>query len=261
LVDKLAVCVQPFVDTEVLLTIHAAQVVGAGLNPIDNRAIYSIASNLVLSPMEESHWFTFNGFAMIFRASLLEYTEPYYRKNKSLDGLSISCHDIYVYFVARALGKVALLSDKLVLYRQHESNASVAAERKKSLKERATISLNNGQKAYLSTVFGCRRRVDILRTIKDSATDVTIKNRADKAMRFWSRIALANEYRATLYSDSNKIKRLRTLIVLTMTFSYRSYHRRGFGLWGLAKDITIGLFGLHRAKERGEEAESLSDSS
>jgi glycosyltransferase involved in cell wall biosynthesis len=259
LADKLATCVQPFADAEVLLVIHAAQVVGADLTPSE-KTVYSITSNLIFPPMEGPPWEMFNGFAMIFRASLLEYAGPARKIKSSIsESYLMSSHDLFVYFIASSFGKIALLSGKLLFYRQHESNLAGAC-RKRSLKEKINISFNAGRQAYLGKAMECRHRIDILNSIKSSSIDATIRRRADHAQYFWSRIALANERRSKLYSDYNMACRLHTLIVLIMNSSYRPYERGGFGLRGLVKDITFGLFWRGKSGKKSAEMKSMGDS-
>jgi hypothetical protein len=200
---------------------------------------------------------------MICRASLFEYANHSSKKGDSsiFDSYAISSHDLWVYFIASALGKIAIISDELAFYRQHDSNVA-GADKTRALKELINISLTTGWQPYFFRATESRHRIDALNAIKFSSLDMIIKARADRAQRIWSRIAIANERRAMLYRDLNKISKLCTLIALILTVSYRSFERGGFGLRGLAKDCTLGLFWQRsNSGESNIKAKNMDDSS
>lgn len=88
-----------------------------------------------------------------------------------------------------------------------------------------------------------------------------MRARAIQARRYRERVVRDLKHRAAFYSfQCPTISRLRLATFLVLGGAYRSPERGGFGLRGLAKDITFGLFGRRNSKESSAEAESMSDS-
>lgn len=88
-----------------------------------------------------------------------------------------------------------------------------------------------------------------------------IRARASEARSYWERMVRDLKYRTALYSyGCSPTSRLRLLVLSILGGTYRSSERGGFGLRGLAKDVTFGLFGRPSPKESGTEAGSMGDS-
>ena len=120
---KLERCVAAFAaDAEVVLAIHSADVVDGGLQP-RGFCKPDFAVSRVLSPRGGELEFSLPGFAMVLSADLVRKIDW---RNRARDFLKadrpLMAHDQWLVFLARSLGRVAQLTDRLALYRQHGGN-------------------------------------------------------------------------------------------------------------------------------------------
>ncbi|MBC8101122.1 MAG: glycosyltransferase family 2 protein [Cytophagales bacterium] len=119
--NKLEVCTRYFEDPEVLLAIHSMEMVDEDLQPL-NQTVLPLSKSRVVPPLHLDPWWLPHGCSMLFTADLLHAFDHAHRPDAHIgDDLS---HDMWVYFLAHACGKIALIPDKLTLYRRHTSNFS-----------------------------------------------------------------------------------------------------------------------------------------
>lgn len=113
---KLARIAACFEDPRVLLAAHGAWLIDAedvvigALDP-PPRGLFA-----------DDPWALVYGFSETFRAELLGYSEIWWMsQNHAISGERMG-HDRWILFVAAAIGKVTVISDRLVRYRQHGGN-------------------------------------------------------------------------------------------------------------------------------------------
>jgi glycosyltransferase involved in cell wall biosynthesis len=117
---KLEMGLAPFVDSEVLLSMHTLTMTDGLLNPIGLHR-QGIDQDKVYPPLQLNPFATGWGNSMVFRKSLLEIW-PASRRPKQPSGNRPLSHDTWIYTLAAALGAVAHIDTPLVLYRQHDLN-------------------------------------------------------------------------------------------------------------------------------------------
>jgi glycosyltransferase involved in cell wall biosynthesis len=120
---KLERCVAAFAaDSGVVLAIHSADVVEGDLTPRGfSKPDFEVSG--VLPRRGGDLDFSLPGFAMVVSADLVRKIDW---RNRARDLLKsdrpLMAHDQWVVFLARSLGRVAQLTDRLALYRQHGAN-------------------------------------------------------------------------------------------------------------------------------------------
>lgn len=121
--DKLAACVAPFDDPEVLLTYHGAEVVDSAGRRIGNLSDYQSQAQPVAPPLSLGPWKNVLGLTMVFRSTLRRFSR-YWPASLDRGALGVrDPHDQWIVFLASTLGKVAYIDRELVRYRQHGANA------------------------------------------------------------------------------------------------------------------------------------------
>jgi glycosyltransferase involved in cell wall biosynthesis len=259
--EKLATCAQAFTGPDVLLVMHAARVTGPDLRPTG--ALWPvITSDRLLSPLESSPWWSPPGFSMIYRASLLDYADANNRPDdQHAPGKTPLAHDKWLYFIAHSLGMIALLATPLVSYRQHDLN-TCGASNSKNWREKMTLSIGTSERAYAHSAMLAEQRVSVLSVVESQLAPSVLQARASRAGGYWERVVRDLKCRAAFYSYRCRLaSRLRLLVTLILGGAYRPPERGGFGLRGLAKDITFGLFWQHESEEGSAEEKSMGDSS
>lgn len=125
---KLERCVAAFAaDPGILLAIHSADVVDGALEPRGFCKPDFTVSEL-LPPRGGELDFSLPGFAMVLSAELVRKIDWRIRARDYLKAdRPLMAHDQWLVFLARSLGRVAQLADRLSLYRQHGGNTCGAA--------------------------------------------------------------------------------------------------------------------------------------
>lgn len=118
--DKISTVAPYFRDPDVMLVAHKANLIDAHdkLKGMFDPTHGLHQQDLFLA----GPWPLIYGFAITFRATLLEYSDLW---DKSVSHFSKSDrmgHDRWMTFLAANLGKVVILEDQLVSYRQHDAN-------------------------------------------------------------------------------------------------------------------------------------------
>ena len=119
--QKLSVCSSFFTDPDVLMATHSAYL----LLPNGERGHRHpdfAKTRILKTGSADPFKFTY-GFAQIFRGVLLDIASYDCRPAR------VQAHDQWFWFLACSAGKIALIEDALVLYRQHASNAFGAPRR------------------------------------------------------------------------------------------------------------------------------------
>jgi glycosyltransferase involved in cell wall biosynthesis len=243
---KLATCAQAFTDPDVLLVIHAARVTGPDLRPTG--VFYpNIKQRRIFAPLLGAAWQNTPGFAIVFRSLLMGLTDFKMRPHNS-DGdpqkrIPMS-HDQWVFFLSQSLGKTVFIETPLANYRNHGAN-TCGPTRSRSWQEKLADSIHTtaSRYTYLAEISG--QYVTVLSKLeKNESIPFDFSLRAKCAQHYWEWQGCNLHHRAIIYADSSTITRLHSFISLLAVGAYRPPERGGFGLRGLAKDITFGLLGI-----------------
>src|SRR5579875_865233 len=122
LAHKLARCVSEFErEPQLTLVVHSAALIDSVGQRLPG-AFPAFRRRRVLSPARAPVVPTTPGFAAVITRDCIEAWDAVADPPVTRFGPACWSHDTWTAFVACALGKIALLPDLLVLYRQHESN-------------------------------------------------------------------------------------------------------------------------------------------
>jgi len=148
--DKLLVCSSFFRDPNVVLTTHAAAVWnGMSLtgNVFPDFEKTAINEPGTLDPLK-----LVPGFSMVFRSELLQLATKIPPPCHTLsigNNADPMGHDSWLWFVGTTIGRVATISENLVLYRQHDKN-TLGAPADTSLRRKLQLAIGNTQYSDLA---------------------------------------------------------------------------------------------------------------
>jgi len=230
---KIATCAQALARGPATLALHAARVVDEGLRSV-GRDWPSIARGPLVPPLGLAGFEVHApGMAMVFRSSLLQVADFETRPPSRYGADGAMLHDEWIFFLAGAMGPIALVAEPLVLYRQHGSSASQGA-----LDETRPRSLRPALANYRRAARQAGACADYLeRAAAVSAADGV---RLAEAAREYRRMARAWELRESLYG-ARRLRRATLLRQLVAQRAYRPRRAGGFGRAALAKDVVAGV--------------------
>lgn len=118
--------------SEVVAVAHKPMLVDAKLQPLTT-VIEKTHSEKTVAALNIIYKNCIQGSCLAFRRNILKYALPFPSK--------LPMHDSWLGIVAASLGKVILVSDELILYRQHESNVTSRNHQRigKMLKDRLQL--------------------------------------------------------------------------------------------------------------------------
>lgn len=130
--EKIQTVLPLFQLKEVIAVAHRSMLVDSGLKPIgvSNWEKHSVQK---ISPFRIICKNCIQGSCLAFRREILKYALPFPK--------NLPMHDSWLGIVAACLGKVILVSDELILYRQHENNVTSRNHQKimKMIKDRLQL--------------------------------------------------------------------------------------------------------------------------
>jgi glycosyltransferase involved in cell wall biosynthesis len=232
--EKLEKCAAAFADG-VLLVMHESDLVDGSLTPLGaqcpNLRRYGRHGPLRTDPMLFGC-----GMALVVRKILVEHfgasakpTNPY--------RTGVMPHDQWMQFLARILGDVVYLPDRLAVWRQHGSNTVGAPQIDSGWRQLAQIR-NTAADSYRGVGGILREWAECL-----SALSEYPNLRHDWALRllrgvdFYKRLAVRYERRAVIYEPGGGIhRRIGALASLAANGGYFGRDRGGLGARSLAKD-------------------------
>ena len=239
---KIERCVAAFAsDPGVVLAIHSAEVVDAGLQP-RGFCKPDFAADELLPARGGELEFSLPGFAMVISADLVRKIDW---RNRARDYLKpdrpLMAHDQWLVFLARSLGRVARLSDRLALYRQHGGNTCGAAAPGRP--PTPTLQRAANEAAY------CRRAEAsaycsnfLFRLAHEIPGELQATLQASAQQ--YRQQAETYAARARLYQSDRRLPDgLRTYATLWMQGAYRSRRTCGLGWRASVKDAGALLFG------------------
>jgi len=228
--EKLARCVFPFVDPEVTLVCHDANVVNALGQKVEKSIV--VRRNGVWSPSHRPLHSQY-GLTMVIRRALIEHYDLWLQTidENTSDRTQHAAHDPWFYFLAANLGKIVNIDEPLVDYFQHEANTIGIPH------GFVTRTLQYRSEYYQLRVQAVSIRIAILRELQNRAT---AKYRAHITQQFsiYHRHLKIYEARALIYSDEPLAARC---IGLAKALAAGGYGQQGFGLRALVADLVYGI--------------------
>jgi glycosyltransferase involved in cell wall biosynthesis len=236
---KLQVCCRFFADAEVVLAIHAAQLISeAGERGL---RFPHFRRTRQLDIQSCNPFANMPGFAMMVRRSLLDITDRHQRPRR------IFSHDHWLWFVAASSGKIAIIADTLTLYRQHGSNV-FGARQPRSLGRRArSIAATTEYEESADFELACAREL--------SVAAEQIPRRADCLRLSAKRLELRSKFhrmRSRIYKrESTLMGRAAAFFKIFALGGYLpDESRTRLGLRAAAKDMLFGVPGTYRILNR-----------
>jgi glycosyltransferase involved in cell wall biosynthesis len=244
--DKLAICVDRFVNSDALLLAHNALVTDSELRPVDtlSRDALPAAYNPALSVGPLAYGL---GFTMLFRRQLLLFA-PYWRRSLDFhDGTSREGHDQWIFFVASVFGAIEYVDAPLAQYRRHKAAATQTHWAGASWLARSAPLLLDNQHHWQNFAAGCERRAEILREIAGAFTPHHAAAALAGASRF-AAYALLYRRRIELYNAPSLYGRCAMFLRIVARGGYRG------NAWSkdsrsALKDLLLGVLALGRLRK------------
>ena len=237
--DKLERARDRIVRDDSLLAMHTLTIADAALTPTGEVWRQGIEGDGVFEPLQLDPYVTGWGNSMLFRRELLDLFPREARPRQPEATYRPLSHDTWIYVLAAALGRVSHIAEPLLLYRQHESNATGLKLsrfwRLRRVKEMAVVPLERlrAQAAF----HGDMARLFGQLAAENGAFAALAKN---AAVVFDGRAALSSA-RALTFDAPTAIERLR---------AYRTARRlrrpASDSALSRIKALTMGVAGLSR---------------
>lgn len=227
------------------LFVHAASVIDHEGNRV-GQLLQGIKQDRVHRPLQLGPWSVFLGCTMVFPTVLLSLIDASERGLHTFEYDGMLSHDLWVHFLATSLGNVVVGRDPLIDYRQHQGNVTPSILGRgvrawvRSLGLPANPQLRRGEIAS--------QRSRILRDLQASTSEPAVRQAAEIAAVYWSRISEYESARLDMYLDTAGVRRARKCVKLTLGGGYKSFRNGGLGPRLLLKDILVGVLRASRWK-------------
>jgi glycosyltransferase involved in cell wall biosynthesis len=234
--QKLARMLGCFDDPLVTVAIHDAEVVDSELTPLGWHHP-SFRESQVREIGAIDPWYGPPGFAMLVRRSLVTALDFSDRPQDHMaDPGQTKPHDAWLYLVGSAVGRVALVSETLARYRQH--NLNVSGSTRQSLRDRvrrsrAVTGPDYRYRAALAREYARR----LMRDARD-VPEFGWPDRLVAASMRWLGVADRLEQRAVLHNRGLPVvSRAAVLMLIAVHGGYRSKWLGGLGARSFGKDL------------------------
>jgi glycosyltransferase involved in cell wall biosynthesis len=239
---KLALCVVPFVDPEVLLVYHDALVSdthGKPITPLEQLPARAVARFLSSRPMDYAL-----GFTQIFRRTLVDLSAfwPLSIDHKEVFRQERMAHDQWFFFLASVFGSIMRVDERLVRYRQHGGNSYGwrAPSRTAAIAQYFSPSFRGRAEEYSALESAADRRAAIMAQMRDTVTDAW-QQRAGLAAEKYRRLKTLYAERRRIYGSVRSVERAAAFYAVLKQYGYRSKQDWGFGGKALITDFCLGL--------------------
>lgn len=236
--QRLERCIAHFADPELQLLYHNAWVVDESRRRTGH--LYDVEVErraLSLEPL--GPWNFSFGLVQMFRGELRQFDDLWDQSvNHTWTADEILPHDLWYFFLAQALGRVDFLDEKLLEYRQHESNAFGATTVRPMVETRLLARVEHWGRQDLRFAKAAESRAHILREIAARSTD-----RAPRLLDIAARYALLgkrNRRRFRTYSADSAAARLASLARSWARGDYRDWPW-GFDRRSVIRDLWSGV--------------------
>jgi glycosyltransferase involved in cell wall biosynthesis len=229
---KLAVMERAFDDPQVLLAYHNATLMSAKGATV-GRLYRGGRRSRVFEPLTRHPWLVVPGFMQVFRRELTEFS-LHHRASYDVDwpGQPLA-HDRWFLFLASVFGRVAYVSEPLVRYRQHSSNAYGFYPDERAHFDR----LARGVRFIRAAASAANNRGALLRRMERELA-AQRRELAGRAIVHYETMRNDLETRKAVYTSPTYRARARALYVLVRRGSY-GRGAAGFTWWDLMLDFYL----------------------
>lgn len=234
--EKLSRCVAALTKYRAMLALHSAEVVDRDLRPLGHTKPQFSRSQLLRKNFRQID-FTHPGFAMVFDRELLHGFDWRQRAEDAFRAPGRRfAHDQWIFFLAQAVGRIAVISDRLALYRQHGGNAFGATrEAAPPLFEFAAVTNVQAYRRSAEVARYLGNYLDALVAAARPARQDALRASAAAYHRF-ARIWAA---RADLNAEAAVVARCRTFVTLLGRGAYFGLSRQSLGWRSAFKDAAM----------------------
>jgi glycosyltransferase involved in cell wall biosynthesis len=238
---KLALCIEPFRDPEVLLAYHNAEVVteaGKRLGNLDYLGSAPMTPPLSLCPIG---WNTPSalGFTEVFHRSILKFSDLREMSLGYNDLKAPMAHDQWVFFIASVFGRIVYIDNALASYRQHGSNLFGWYPPLGFLSDLPYL-LNNPIGRLDALQQSAERCSEILEKTRWNLSDVWHQRATMGAARY-RLLADLHAARKRVYTSASLAARMKAFYRIASTNGYRPKWSWGLGRKALIRDLCLGL--------------------
>ena len=223
--NKLAVCADGFITTDVKMVVHSGNVVdgngthvGVNLPCVRNHKI----QRLGMHPQK-----FYQGYAIIFRRDLIDFVNADSRPDENESSKKMA-HDVWIPFLANIFGSTRLLNDSLVLYRRHGSNASGYDSAHRHALMPDYVKTKRCAEVYSVSLDNIVRRSLWLKSLPHSG-GAHRGNCLRDAVRVFESHCRYLEKRIAMYHKNNILYNFHQLINIVLSGGYRNYKNGGMG--------------------------------
>jgi glycosyltransferase involved in cell wall biosynthesis len=238
---KLERCLQAFDDPGVLLALHTGLVVD---DQLQSQGVLqpALEGTRTAPPGTANPWLIPPGFAMVLDAELIRAYPHDKRPRHPTSPEKPMPHDLWVYFLAGVLGKMAFISEPLTLYRQHERNTCGAY--RISASEKLRLMLRRQWQSYAQTSELAEEYSAFLADMADGASEPTrglLLNGAAHYREISRRFACRQRVHQP---ETGRVQKLGSLIQLLRSGDYaKSRDHGGLGWLSVGKDSLMAILG------------------
>ena len=244
--DKLARCAAEFERRQDLsAVVHSARLIGPA-GHLNSRSHPAYRRKRITTPVATPILPQLPGFAMVASRRVID---PWSIVDEPRDFADTWDHDDWTMTIASAIGSVAFLPDRLVLYRQHQANVWGAPALTAVDRVRKSIAYR-GHETVLHqwTAQWGRAHVRLLERLDERLRDKTgaIYEGPRIRAQLWTKLVEVSERRAELYSMSVPGHRpIQELVAAALRGHYGRRGRGGLGATSLGRDSlhVVGLLG------------------
>ncbi len=236
--EKLERCTDELSAASALLVVHANEVVLDDGTPTGER-FPRIDSTYAAPPLSSDPWQGLPGMSMVFDAGLTGMAAPQLRPRSHVDPAQQILHDEWIYLLARSLGTVVFLSERLGSYRQHGQNVLGAPAPDEGGWRQARRFGESYYRKRRDQAADAARLFDSLAVVTDDPDE---RAKLARAESWYRALAELIERRLAVYdSEASTARRLAAVGRLLRARDYRRRQDGGLGGRSLLKDVAVAL--------------------
>ena len=233
--EKLQIMQRAFHDRNVLLAYHNATLINKE-GTVLGTLYPHVSATKIFSPLTMQPWMIIPGHAQVIRRSLVRFTELH---SKSIDPYcttELMPHDQWYPFWASVLGNIVYAPERLVWYRQHDTNASGWPHI--GWFRYILDHISNAAHYVAGQSIGAKNRLALLHSCHDllSSEESALIN---AAALYQIAFCALNDLRFDIYDKKTFAARLRALFGLLKQGGY-TRRQPNLGLPALLLDAAIG---------------------
>lgn len=216
---KLARMSALFDDKAVTLGFHGASFIDAESKTIGNLNADESGHVSVYKPLEIDFWRPVLGFSMVFKRELLNYNEYWKISTDKLTLQERAAHDQWFLFLGSVFGDVVEVSDRLVNYRLHSSNAMGYRSSRRSFKS-IIDAIKASKLKVTQRCDAINNRIAILKAMMADGSGDRV--RLSAALAAYEQHLEFNRERMKLYSEKRIYKRFAKILSMVRNNRYAS---------------------------------------